>query len=183
MAQPLKTLVSEQEFLATMADELPAFEFVNGEVTQKPMPKAIHQELGLRLIEHFLAYKQEAGGYFIYEGTTNFSQGRDRRYRVPDHSWWAPGRPVKEPNGSFLPPTLAIETRSPDQSGELLRRKAREYRSRGVDVVWLIDPERRTVAVFDDAHDGERLSPTGSLESPLLPGFSLRLEDLWVDPD
>jgi len=57
--------------------------------------------------------------------------------------------------------------------------KCRFYLAHGVDVACLIDPESRTVEVFEGDGDGQALSPGSSLESPMLPGFSLPLAELF----
>src|SRR5688572_14227727 len=121
-----------------MTGERPSLEFVNGEVFQKPMPMPPHQQVSLTLTEAFLPYRKQSGGVYHYESTTNFSRGSDRRYRVPDCAYWAPGVPAVV-DGVFQPPTVAIEIRSAGQSRDELRDKCREYRDRGVDVCWLID--------------------------------------------
>jgi len=96
---------------------------------------------------------------------------------MPHLGYWAPDRVVGE--SVFLPPTLAIESVSEDQSVPALRDKCRAYRERGVPVCWLIDPGKRTAEVFDDGRDAELLPADGALESPHLPGFSLALRDLF----
>ncbi|MGH2633517.1 MAG: Uma2 family endonuclease, partial [Tepidiformaceae bacterium] len=80
----------------------------------------------------------------------------------------------------MLPPTLAVEVRSPDETMDAQRTKGRFYRAHGVDVAWLIDPESRTVELFDEAHDGQTLPSDSALESSYLPGFSLPLAELFA---
>jgi Uma2 family endonuclease len=53
-------------------------------------------------------------------------------------------------------------------------------RANGVDVCWLIDPETRSVEVFEGAKDGETLEADGTLASASLPGFTLPLRDLFA---
>jgi Uma2 family endonuclease len=183
MATAVKTRVSEAEYLATMTGEKPSLEFVNGEVFQKPMTKKDHAFVARALNRRFVVYEAERGGVWVWEATTNVSRGDDRRYRVPDMAYYTPGRPVARPDDVFLPPTLAIEVRSRGQPAAEPREKCREYRDRGVDICWLIDPERRTVEVFDEKRDGEPLAEDGVLESPLLPDFSLPVLELWADLD
>jgi Uma2 family endonuclease len=183
MATALKTRVREEEYLATMTGEKPSLEFVNGEVFQKPMPKREHNEVGKPLARAFLDYERRHGGTFAWEATTDLSDGSDRRYRVPDYAFWSRGRAVVRPDDVYLPPTLAIEVRSRGQSRGELQEKCREYRERGVDVCWLIDPETRTVEVFDGDHDGTALPRDGVLESPRLPGFALPVVELWAGLD
>jgi Uma2 family endonuclease len=179
MSAPVKTRVSEEVYLATMTGERPSLEFVNGEVFPKPMVKLPHHEASVALTERFLAHRRQHGGTYAYEATTNLSERADRRYRVPDGSYWAPGRPVATDDGVFLPSTLAIEIRFEGQSMNELREKCREYRARGIDAAWLIDPERRRVEVFEDERDAEPLAADASLESRYVPGFSLPVASLW----
>jgi Uma2 family endonuclease len=181
MATAVKTRVSEEEYLATMTGETPSLEFVNGEVFQKPMTKRDHNEVRKRLARLLFQLEDQHGGSFAWEATTDLSAGADRRYRVPDLAYWAAGRPLARPDDVYLPPTLAIEVRSRGQPVAELREKCREYRARGVDLCWLIDPEARTVEVFDDAHDGAVLGEGALLESSLLPGFSLPVSELWAE--
>jgi len=180
MTAPVKVRVSEEEYLATMTDEKPSLEFVNGEVFQKPMTKKSHQEASKRVLLKLLALEQSRQGHFSWEATTNLSRASDRRYRVPDLSYWAPGRDVAQPDDVYLPPTLAVEVRSEGQSIRTLREKCAEYRSRGVDVCWLIDPMRRSVEVFDEGREGLELPADGTLESEHVPGFSLPISELWA---
>jgi Uma2 family endonuclease len=161
----------------------PSLEFVNGEVFQKPMTKSDHNEICRVLNRRFVRYEDEHGGYWVWESTTNLSRDDDRRYRVPDMAYYVAGRPVAQANHVYLPATLAIEVRSEFQSRRELREKCREYLERGFDECWLIDPEQRWVEVFDAERDGERLPSDGVLDSPLLPGFSMPVADLWAELD
>ena len=183
MTAPVRVRVTEEDYLATMTGVKPSLEFVNGEVFQKPMVRRSHQKVSHVLNRVFVHYEEEQGGLWAWETTTNVSDGPDRRYRVPDMSYWAPGRPIEQPNEIFLPPTLAIEVRSEGQSMRELRDKCREYRERGVDVCWLIDPFARTVEVFEGELDGQPLPLGMSLSSPHVPGFELPLRELWAALD
>jgi Uma2 family endonuclease len=173
--------MSEEEYLATMTGEKPPYEFVNGEVFQKPLPKRPHGIAAKIFSRHLDRYELEFGGSWIPDPTVNQSEPGVRRYRVPDIAYWAPGRP--QGDSVFFPPTLAIEILSEGQTMDDLRDKCREYRARGADVCWLVDPDRRVVEVFEAARDGERRAADDILESAHLPGFRLLLKDLWAALD
>ena len=79
MTAPVKVRVSEEEYLATMTDEKPSLEFVNGEVFQKPMTKKSHQEASKRVLLKLLALEQSRQVHFSWEATTNLSRASDRR--------------------------------------------------------------------------------------------------------
>lgn len=172
--------MSEREYLGTLANSN-RFEFRDGVVTEKRgefMTKRKHVTLATRLTVRLDEYASRAGGYAGQTPTTNVSAGADRVYRLPDFAYWHPSRPVGE--AIFQPPSLAIELVSEDQSVPELRKKCRFYRERGIPVVWLIDPQRETVEVFECDLDGEAMPHDGVLESPSLPGFRLELADLWA---
>lgn len=180
-AEPAATMLQmpESEFLARYADERPSYEFVNGEVTQKPMTKRAHSRLAEELLFRLgLYWRGRGSGRSGPEPTVNLSRGRDRRYRAPDVAYWAA---EKAQGGEvFLPPTLAVEIASEGQPLSELRAKCREYRERGVDVAWLVLPSRREIEVFDGTHDGRPFAEDEILEPAELPGFSLPLSELFA---
>lgn len=179
-AAPAILRMSEKAFLAHYADERPSYEFVNGEVTQKPMTKRAHTRLAEEILFRLGTYwRTRNRGRSGPEPTVNLSRNQDRRYRVPDLAYWSGERP--ETAGEiFLPPTLAVEIQSQGQTLTMLRAKCREYRERGVDVAWLVLPTRRTVEVFDALHDATVFAEGAVLSSPELPGFELPVSGLFA---
>jgi Uma2 family endonuclease len=73
-------------------------------------------------------------------------------------------------------PDLAIEVRSPGNTRAELARMAAIYLRAGVSLVWLVDPDRRTITVRDAAAGTRILSADDELEGgSVLPGFRLPL--------
>lgn len=171
--------MSEQEYLDTLADSH-RWEFCNGVVTAKReefMTRRDHVTIAEEFSAALRAYRIAHGGFSGQTPTTNLSAGPDRVYRLPDLGYWSPERVVGDE--IFLPPTLAIELVSKDQSVPELRKKCRAYLEHGVDECWLVDPQRRTVEVFDAERDGVHVPADGALESPRLPGFRMLLAGLF----
>lgn len=86
------------------------------------------------------------------------------------------------PCGYFpMAPDLAVEVLSPDdRPGEVLAKVA-DWLEAGSTIVWLVDPDRRTVRVYRADGTESVLSATDSLRcDELLPGFLLPLPDLWL---
>ena len=170
--------MTEAEYLALPA-EAPYLEYVNGEVLAKAMPDRNHMVLIQAVAFAFGLYVRANGGLCGPEGRSRFvGSGGLAEYRLPDYSYWRPDTPTSDED-ALLPPTLAVEVRSPDESMASQREKCRFYRERGVDVCWLIDPLSRSVEVFEDSLDGEPVGHGGALESSRLPGFSLPLAQLF----
>ena len=77
-----------------------------------------------------------------------------------------------------VPPDLVVEiqdTGEPD-----LGRKVEQYLGAGVRAVWVVDPEKRSLTRHAPGEPPRSLcAPHEVLEEPVLPGFSLRLADLF----
>lgn len=165
--------MTEAEYLA-LPEEKPYLEYVDGVVIQKPMPTAVHRKLVAFIVHALFNYHTQSGGDSGPEGRIRLGDGPS--YRIPDAAYWAPGRP----SGDDSIPTLVVEVRSPEQTMGELREKCRFYRRNGVDACWLVDPDSRTVEVFDNGRDGERFAGDAVVSSPAAPGFALSLKDLFA---
>jgi Uma2 family endonuclease len=87
------------------------------------------------------------------------------------------------------PPDLAIEVLSPSsrRTDEVLKRRA--YEHWGTRELWVVDPDVERVRVYRVEGEGrfsrarELSAEHGdALETPLLPGFSITLVELFADP-
>lgn len=165
--------MTESEFLA-LPEEKPYLEYVDGVVLQKPMPNRDHRLLIEELVFQIGLYRRRHGGSGGPEGRVRLPDGSG--FRLPDTAYWAPGRYDLDDSV----PTLAVEVRSPHQTLAELRRKCRSFRANGVEVCWLLDPQSRSVEVFEGDRDGERMTAESALETPAMPGFRLALSDLFA---
>src|SRR3990170_3642691 len=69
---------------------------------------------------------------------------------------------------------LVVEVRSKNDSLRYVERKVRHYLKAGVEVVWVVDPARKTVAVHTSQGEPASFDETGTLTLPgLIPDFSL----------
>jgi Uma2 family endonuclease len=170
--------MSLEEYEA-LPEEKPYLEYWDGVVLQKAVPTRRHQKLEFHLTRMLVDYAAEAGGDSWAEGHVWFE---GRGWRLPDVSYWGPEKDQGDERRS-LPPTLAIEIRSPEQSMSELREKCRQMLANGVDVCWLIDPYERRAETFDGDRDGAVVPDDGSLSSPHLPRFELPLSELWSAMD
>jgi Uma2 family endonuclease len=79
-------------------------------------------------------------------------------------------------------PELVVEVLSPhDPPGEL-GRKLQEYLEAGVRLVWVADPEARTVTAHTSLLDARRLGESDVLTGgDVLPGFEVAVRELFED--
>jgi Uma2 family endonuclease len=75
-------------------------------------------------------------------------------------------------------PDLAIEVVSRNDTFEMLMEKAARYRSCGTSEVWVLSPKTRQAFVQSEERQAI-LNDDQLFESPLIPGFSIRLGELF----
>jgi Uma2 family endonuclease len=85
------------------------------------------------------------------------------------------------PEGYFeIPPDLAIEVLSPNDRRTDVRAKIKDYVFHSVPLVWLADPETKTVMVYRGSMRGTELDESDTLDGgDVLPGFSCKVADLF----
>ena len=77
-------------------------------------------------------------------------------------------------------PDIAAEVLSPSETPAQIHRKMSQYFKAGVKEVWLIQPGDRAVEIWTRPKLPEpALTGDDSMTSILLPGFTLRLADLF----
>jgi Uma2 family endonuclease len=91
-----------------------------------------------------------------------------------------PAEPIPD-----LVPDLAVEVLSKSNTTAEMARKRGEYFGAGARLVWLIDPDTRTAAVYDAGDRPPRqLTELDSLDGGgVLPGFALPLKELFAELD
>jgi Uma2 family endonuclease len=101
--------------------------------------------------------------------------------RSPDAAWvelsrWEALTPEQRKKFPPLAPDFVIELRSATDRLPPLREKMEEYRSNGVRLGWLINPQQQQVEIYRLGQDVEILqSPTILSGEDVLPGFTLDL--------
>ncbi len=79
-------------------------------------------------------------------------------------------------------PELVVEIRSKNDSSKYMERKVRHYLKAGVEIVWVVDPTARTVAVHTSQADPAIFHESDSLTlSGLIPGFCLPIADVFEE--
>lgn len=108
--------------------------------------------------------------------------------RIPDVAFTSwdrlPGRRSPTVPVPRLAPTLAVEVLSRSNTRGEMAAKRQDYFSAGVQLVWEVDPETRTVAVYLSPTQSTTLGLTDSLDGDtVLPGFTLPLRELFAELD
>ena len=78
------------------------------------------------------------------------------------------------------PPDLAVEVLSPSERAGTIRAKVADYLDAGTRLVWLVDPDARTVTVYRSLLSPRILSVEQRLDGEeVLPGLSVELSEIF----
>jgi Uma2 family endonuclease len=159
-------------------------ELVDGTLVEKPMG-AEESNVAWVLGSLIFVYLRQnpLGTCLAPDGFLRISAGL---VRAPDLSFlsWAklPGRKLPRKKIPDLVPDLAVEVLSESNTPAEIRRKLGEYFAAGVRLAWVIDPKKRTARVHTSARRSRLVREGQDLDGgDVLPGFSVRLADLFAD--
>jgi Uma2 family endonuclease len=108
--------------------------------------------------------------------------------RIPDVAFtcWdrLPGRRYPSALVPRLAPNLAVEVLSRSNTPGEMAAKRQDYFTAGVELIWEIDPDTRTVTVYTSVTQLTTLAATDTLSGgSVLPGFTLPLQHLFAELD
>ncbi len=120
-----------------------------------------------------------------FDSNTGFTLP-NKAVRSPDTAWIALERWLSLPTDdrkrfAHISPDFVIEIRSENDDLARLHDKMREYQSNGVRLGWLIDPQKQQVWIYrlNCTIDHVPTFQTALSGEEVLPGFALRLWELW----
>lgn len=156
------------------------YEIVNGQPEEKAAFGGKHGLVATRLAVRLGSFIEASQ---LGEVSTRANFKLVTNERIPDLSFVAADRipPEGVPEGVWqIPPDLAVEIISPNDLHEKVSGKVLEYLEAGVQQVWIVSPEHRTVTIFRSMEQVQVFSGDRKLESPdLLPGFSCSLAEIF----
>ena len=158
-------------------------ELVRGEIITMPPPKGKHGIVCSEVawvLKNFV--KPRKLGWVTTNDTGVVLEKEPDTVRGPDVAFWSIARQPEQPEGYFLiPPDLAVEVQSPDDRRKDLRAKIKDYLSYSVPLIWLVDPDTRTVTVYRGSMRGVELDESDTLDGgDVLPGFSCKVAELFA---
>lgn len=170
------------EFLA-LPEEKPALEFVDGEVVQKVSPQTWHSALQGEWYHRLRAVAQAGRLAHVFPEHRSTYGGRST---VPDVAVYRWGRIPRDARGRLvnqvrIPPDIAIEIVSPDQSLRELDARCRWYIANGVQIALLTNPDDETIREYRPGTEPRTLSGSDILDlGDVVPGFTLIVGELFA---
>ncbi len=166
------------------------YEIIDGELFVSTQPSTEHQYAANEAAIELGVWNRRTGRGLVLPAPGLIFTDDDNA--APDVVWlsWERFRAVRgEDRKLHGPPELVVEVLSPGADNERRDRddKLKLYSRRGVDEYWILDWQQRRAEVYRRAAEDRdvlrlaaALSAEDALETPLLPGFRVRVGDLFL---
>jgi Uma2 family endonuclease len=164
------------------------YEIIDGQRVELPPMSADSQALASRLVRHLSNHGiNNTLGEGYTEMLFKLPLSRDRN-RKPDvafvsYARWPKYKPIPSTNAWDVLPDLCVEVVSPNDLGDEIETKIKEYFEAGVRLVWVVYPRQEQFYIYDSPSQVRRLTRTDMLDGgAVLPDFRLPLADLFLQP-
>jgi Uma2 family endonuclease len=162
------------------------FELERGEVVELPPPTKLHGFVCLSVGQVLWAFAaRRKKGYPVGNDAGVVVEESPDTVRGPDVSFYEDGRTVEtmERGYAVKPPRLVVEVLSPNDKMTRVHTRIGQFFKRGVEMVWVLDPEVRCVTVFlpdsyPTVHDENEELSGGAV----LPDFRCRVSEFFALP-
>jgi Uma2 family endonuclease len=172
--------------LAMLPRSLPSgdvkYELKDGRLTIMALPGHTHGRRQAKIIQYLGVQGEDRGhGEVCGEVAIILRRSPDRVVGADAAFVLTKSLPVqKSPEGYLLTiPELVVEVRSKNDSRPEIAAKNDEYFDAGVELIWVIDPDARTVTACRRGRPDEIIQLTETLTCQLIPGFAVLLADLF----
>jgi len=182
----LMTVDEFYDFVNRPENRARIFELVRGEVIELSRPTRIHGRVCINTgfaLETFARKKKK--GYVVSNDSGVILENEAGTVRGPDIAYYEDVDQFEDLPQKWgdIPPRLAVEVLSPNDGASYLTQKIQDYLDNGVEVVWVIDPDTKTVGVYSKAGVqflSEKQTLTGGY---ILPGFRVKVSELFKLPE
>ncbi|MBX9579555.1 MAG: Uma2 family endonuclease [Gemmataceae bacterium] len=186
-AVPTKLMTVDEywEFVDRPENHDRMFELRRGRVVEMPRPKKPHGIVCTRIGTQLQNYADRVGrGYVLSNDTGVVLEEEPGTVVGPDVAYCVDANEYDEvePRWVETPPVLAVEVLSPTNKTTEMNEKVADYLRAGVRVVWLADPETKTLTVYRPDRSLVVLKPGDDLTADELPGFACKVGDFFRLP-
>jgi Uma2 family endonuclease len=186
-AAPSRHRMTVEEWVALPEDD--TGELVDGLLVEEEMPDPQHEVAVVWLTSALRQWVRPFRGH-VLGSELKLALG-EHHGRKPDLSLFMPDRKGLVRRGPVrVPPDVCVEVVSSTPRDHRRDRvvKLDEYAAFGVPYYWLVDPDARTLEIFERRSDGlytRVLGAEGGVQRavPGCPGLTLDLDDLWAEID
>jgi Uma2 family endonuclease len=156
-------------------------ELVRGVVVREPRPGRLHGLIQVEMAYHLRAWAKGRGAEVTAESGYVLSE-EPATVRGPDVAVVVEPRSSEGQPGGWVrdAPDVAVEVLSPSDTSSAMQQKTLEYLETGARLVWIVDPEARTVTVHRPDGSANILREHQTLTGEdVLDGFSVEVREIF----
>lgn len=189
MVEQIKVGMSLDEFMSRFEEQ--PFELINGELVTVAPTKFQHSKISKRIFAHLLMYEQNTKSgeaffetAFVLEDVSNWVAGA----RIPDVIFVEKSRIEQyeaqveniDEKPLILVPDLVVEVVSPTDKYSEINVKVDTYLADGVKLIWIVDPQRKTIAAYEDSDSPKTYRVEDTLTGgAVLTNFEVAVKDIF----
>lgn len=162
------------------------FELEKGEIVPVSLPGERHCAVCGNVTGILWNYTRQQGKGYVCPNDMGLILERDPdTVRGPDVALYTNKASYQDLNPKFSQklPTLIVEVLSPSDRPNRMMKRIKEFLSRGVPMVWLLDPEARDLTVHRLNHPGQFIGEQDEVaDLAELPGFRCPVRDFFSLP-
>jgi Uma2 family endonuclease len=162
------------------------FELERGEVIEMPPPNKYHGFVCSNVagvLRSFAIQRQK--GYPCSNDAGFILESDPDTVRGPDVSFYEDDQTADTMDRKYSPqvPRLVVEVLSPGANPNKVMKRVLQFLARGVALVWVIDPELRSIAVYHPSRLPRVLDEADELDgNEVLPDFRCRVAEFFALP-
>lgn len=186
LPQKLMTVDEFYEFVHQPENRYRVFELVRGEVIELSRPNRVHGKICANTtykLESFTRKRKK--GYVVCNDTGVVLERDPDTVRGPDIGYYEDVQrfdDLPEKWGDTVP-RLAVEVLSPNDTAQQITSKINDLLNNGVELIWVIDPETRTVTAYSRTGVQSLTEKDTLTGGDVLPGFRCKVADLFAMPE
>ena len=179
------TLVTRVDEIAALPSDGFRYDLIRGELYRMSPAGARHGEIAMEIGWRIKTFVAEHRLGTVYAAETGFLLGRDPdTLLAPDVAFVQTDRlPESAQAEGFLAlaPDLVVEVVSPSDTSRYVSDKVLTYLDAGCQLVWVVEPERRTVTAWTPDRMARVIMAGQRVDGgDVLPGFGLDLADIFA---
>jgi Uma2 family endonuclease len=173
--------------LAALPRSLPSgdvcYELDRGKLIILALPGDSHSRRQAKILYHLAVFGEDFGNGEVFGNVGVVLQREPDRVARPDATFiLTQSLPVRKSPEGYLEtiPELVVEIRSKNDFRPEIAAKNAEYFAAGVELVWVIDSEDRTVTAHRRGEPDQTFQETDTLTCHLIPGFAVPVANLFT---
>ena len=181
-------LTSEKRYTKEDYERLPEgspYQLIGGELIMSPSPTFFHQRIAFKIASRLGAFVERNRSGAIVMAPMDVYFNEEDIYQPDIIFLRAEQLPKIDPDDRIhLTPDLVIEVLSPSTAYHDYSHKKKIYAEHGVKEYWIVDPQDKTIEIMvNDSgifRTEELLGVSGTVESAMFPGFSMKVEEVFA---